>query len=71
MHAGMKTFMAGIKVGFRRSSEKEKIYKIEKGFPDMSLPVGFPKREGGLRYEKEAATQKQDLFFSASSPLFR
>ena len=22
-------------------------------------------------YEKEAATQKQDLFFSASSPLFR
>ena len=33
--------------------------------------IGFPKKDGGMRYEKEAATQKQDLFFSASSPLFR
>ena len=39
LHAGMKTFMAGIKVGFRRSSEEEKRYEIKKGFPDISVPV--------------------------------
>lgn len=42
VHAGMKTFMNGIKVGFKRSSEEEQRYEIKKfsGSPSYCVLKG-------------------------------